>query len=437
VILMTIYYKVGPPVAVGLGKINPQCINLQLLLDILEIIRSVVGRDLPKKRSGYPYEVFVAYQAFIELLQRSPEKTGDWLNEACKKVGYSFQRHEIEEFSNGKQRRYFPDQPALSRCLQQLEVLDCTEIFWNHVLFAHLLLLQRRDIIQPDVILIADYKEEKCKKNENDPYCFGTKEGKTMHKYLTFSVISNGLHQVISNFRVFKRQDKLPLFEEILNRLKAYNLTIKYVLLDRGFYRKRILTLLKAYELTVIIPGRKCSQTSKMIEDYLMDKGTRYCEGSMKLKYVKGKGDAYLEFDILLVAKRKHRLDRIKRDYHNDKLLLEKASKQIFPLIVLFANPKGISTLRGNETYIRDLYRRRWLIEIAFREMNKLGFSHRLQGQNARLSILGVRALLYNIWQVQRYLLRKKASDEKELELDEFLGKKVAQRSLQYMSLNG
>lgn len=436
-ILMNISYKIGPPVGAGLGKINPQCINLQLLLDVLEIIRSAVGGDLPKKRSGYPYEVFVAYQAFVELLQRSPEKTGEWLNEACKKAGYSFQNHEIEDFSNGKQRRYFPDQPALSRCLKQLEAMNCTETFWNHALLAHLLLLQQMDIFHPDIILIADYKEEKCKKDENDPYCFGTKEGKTMHKNLTFSVISNELHQMIASFKIFKRQDKLPLFETVLNRLKSHDFSIKYVLLDRGFYRNRILTMLKARELTVIIPGRKCPQTSKMIEDYLMGEGIRYCEGSMKLKYVKGKGQTYLNFEILLVAKRKHRLNRIKQECRANRLSLDKASKRIFPLIVLFANPRGITKLRCNETYIRELYRRRWLIEIAFREMNKLGFSFRLQGRDARFGIFGTRALLYNIWQVQRYLLRKKKSDERELELDEFLGKTYTHRYLQYVPSNG
>ncbi|MHA1845800.1 MAG: hypothetical protein ACTSWE_16235, partial [Promethearchaeota archaeon] len=105
----------------------------------------------------------------MQLLQRSPEKTGEWLNEACKQAGHSFHKHETKEFSNGKQRCYFPDQPALSRCLKQMDVLDCTEAFWNYVLFAHLVLLLRLKLITSDVILIADYKEEKCKKNKNDP----------------------------------------------------------------------------------------------------------------------------------------------------------------------------------------------------------------------------------------------------------------------------
>lgn len=431
---MTTIYKTGPPVSAGLGKINPQCINLQLFLDVMEIVRSAKGTKLPEKRSGYPYEVFVVYQAFVQLLQRSPEKTGEWLNEACKQAGRSFQNHETEAFSNGKQRRYFPDQPALSRCLKRLEALERTEAFWNQVLLAHLLLLRRAGIVRPDVFLIADYKEEKCKKVENDPYCFGTKEGKTVRKYLVFSIVSNGLHQVIANFKIFKRQDKIPLFEEILYRLRDHDFSIKYVLLDRGFYRKRILSLLEAHQLTVVTPGRKCAQTRKMIEDYLNDKGTRYCKGSMDLEYLKGTGYTVLEFDVLLVAKRKHRLDEIKRDYLANRLSLEKASRRIFPLIVLFANPTGISKLRNNETYIRNLYRQRWLIEIAFREMNKLGISSRYQGRDARLGILGARAFLYNVWQVQRYLIRKATPDDRILEFDEFLGKTLEARYFQYIS---
>jgi hypothetical protein len=99
VIIMQVIYKTGPPIDVGLGKINPQCINIQLFLDVMKIVRSTKGSKLPEKRNGYPYEVFVVYQAFVQLLQRSPEKTGEWLNEACKQMGHSFQDHETELFS--------------------------------------------------------------------------------------------------------------------------------------------------------------------------------------------------------------------------------------------------------------------------------------------------------------------------------------------------
>ncbi len=311
--------------------------------------------------------------------------------------------------------------------------MQYTETFWNQVLFAHFLLLSRLGIITSEVILIVDYKEEKCKKDKDDPYCFGTKEGKTKHKTLVFSVISNGLHQVIANYKIYKRQDKPPLFENVLDQLRAHDFTVKHALLDRCFYRKRILTMFLTRKITVIMPGRKCTQTKQMIEKYVMGTGKRYCKGTMKLKYVKGKGNVYLWFDVLLVAKRKHPLYKIKKEYRKKVLTLDEASRRIFPLIVLLASPKGITRLRGNESYIRDLYRLRWNIEIAFREMNKLGFSFRVQGRDAQLGILGAKSLLYNVGQVQRHHLRKNNPQERALELDEFLGKTCIRRNVEYV----
>ncbi|MHA1843562.1 MAG: hypothetical protein ACTSWE_04785 [Promethearchaeota archaeon] len=68
--------------------------------------------------------------------------------------------------------------------------------------------------------------------------------------------------------------------------------------------------------------------------------------------------------------------------------------------------------------------------------MNKLGFPYRAQGQDTRLSILSARSLLYNVWQVQRYVLQKKAPDERPLELDEFLGKTSKRRYCAYIPIS-
>lgn len=158
--------------------------------------------------------------------------------------------------------------------MNHLEQLGCIEGFWNQVLFTHLLLLQRLKIIRAPLTLIADYKEEPCKKDETDPYCFGTKERKTMHKILTFSIYANGLHQIIADFKIFKRQNKLPLFETVLNRLEAHGFLIIYVLLDQGFYRKRLLRMLHKRQFTVILPGRSNAQMRAMIEKYVKGQGT-------------------------------------------------------------------------------------------------------------------------------------------------------------------
>ncbi|MHA1724472.1 MAG: hypothetical protein ACTSXH_06470, partial [Promethearchaeota archaeon] len=58
------------------------------------------------------------------------------------------------------------------------------------------------------------------------------------------------------------------------------------------------------------------------------------------------------------------------------------------------------------------------------------------QGRDTRFSILGARSLLYNVWQVQRYVLQKKAPDERPLELDEFLGKTSKRRYCAYIPIS-
>jgi len=235
-------------------------------------------------------------------------------------------------------------------------------------------------------------------------------------------VISGGLHQTLANFKIKKRQDKLPIFHKIIHVLDLHGFSIKYALLDREFYTKKMLKIFRQFHVTLIMPGRKCAQTKQKILNYLKGFGKRYCKGFMKEKYVKKEGYPLIKFDLLLVAKRSFTLKKIFNDLKQKKIKLDVASKRLFPLIVMFGSKTGIRTLHGNEHYIRDLYRQRWLIEIAFREMNRLGISQKVQNRNTRLNIIGVRSFLYNIWQTQRFLIQKSNLSGKELELNEFLG---------------
>jgi len=180
------------------------------------------------------------------------------------------------------------------------------------------------------------------------------------------------------------------------------------------------------------MPGRNCRLTASKIHNYILNKGNRYAKGFINLKYKKGKGFIPLNFDLLLVAKRKYKINRIKKEFNDGILSLDEATKKFFPLIVSFGNSIGITRLRGNETYIRNLYRSRWEIEIAFREMNRLGFFTHIQDRDTRLGIMGAKSLLYNMWQVQRHHILKEKPLEKPQKLNEFLGKTVMRRYIPY-----
>lgn len=399
----------------------------------MDRIKPRIEKILPQKRSGYPYVVFVILQACIQLAGGSVKATIARLESLCKLRDQSFQSFRTAVFSNRKRRRFFPDQPSLSRCLHTLARLGLIEKFWNEVNFAHLLLLKDLGIAGADINLIADYKETRCPKDKDDPYCFGTKEGNTVHKTLCFSVISKGLHQVVFAFKIAKRQYKMPIFSEVIRRFEDAEFFIKNVMLDRGFYCKELLVAFKRWRISVVMPGRQCAETRAMIADYLNGKGKRHGKGHMKLQYIKKIGNVYLTFDLVLCAKRSYKLDAIKTAYRNGKLSISEAPKRIFPLIFLKANDRGITKIVGNESRIRKIYRARWNIEIAFREMSRLGLAPRCGLRDGRLAAFGARMLVYNMWQVERYLLLKSDPTSAPLELNEFLGRGCIARKIKYI----
>lgn len=431
---MTVFEKNCSPVAPGCEQFSPQWINLQLLLDVAKIIKPIVENMLPAKRSGYAPEVFVLFRACVELSQCSPTITAGWLNKKCKDAEHPFQSFETESFSNNKQRRYFPDQPALSRYTTELTEHNKTEEFWNAVLFAHFLLLNKLGFIKGSLKLIADVHNDPCKKDKEDPYCYGQKSGKTVHKTLSFSIVAGSMHQVIANFKLEKGCKRLPFFNKVMDMLASNGFTITYALLDREFYRKYIFKLFLGWKVTVIMPGRKCAQTRDLLEKYLLGKGTRHGKGFIKLNYARGKGYPQVDFDLLVCARYKRKLDRVKRDFVEKKITLAEAMKRVFPLLIMKAGKGGIKKIKGNEGYIRMLYRQRWLIEIAFREMNRLGISTHVRSRDGRLGVFGAKSLVYNIWQVQCYLAELRDPASGRLELNEFLGKTISRRYYSYIA---
>ncbi len=422
-----------PPVAAGCGRVNPQDLDLARILDLLDVIKPRVEQLLPRKHSGYPYFVFVLLQSCIQLTGGSVKATIERLNQSCINNGNSFQKYRVALFSNKKRRRFIPDQPSLSRCLKRLSLLGMVEVFWNEVNFAHLLLLKQLGLVHADINLIADYNTPSCPKNPEDPYCFGTKDGKTVHKTLVFSIKSGDLHQIVFAHKIAKQQHKLPLFEAAVKRLKDAGFTIKHALIDRGFYRKALLVAFKRWGITTIVPGRQCAETRSMIIDYLNGNGKRRGKGHTKLGYVRKQGFLYLEFDIVLCAKRSWKLDKIKAEYASGRLSLDDAAAHIFPLAIVIANKRGVTKTSGNESRIRMLYRTRWEIEIAFREMNRLGLTSRSQHRDGRLAAMGARILIYNMWQVERFLLKRADPAARPLELNEFLGRGCMSRQVQYV----
>jgi hypothetical protein len=417
------------PVLAELGKIAPNQINHQLILDVMTQIYTLAISVLPPKRSGYSYRSLLYVALYGVMTGLSDEIRNDDLNLMYQHLGVYFQRFRKRRFINGKKRRSIPDQSCMARFLKRITQLGRAEDFSNLLLLGHLLYQQKCEMIKSRVILIADYVEEPCQKDRQDPYCFGSKTGKYHHKTLTFSIVSGNLHQIIAIFKMKKNQPKRPFFDKIIGILKSYGFEIVYGLLDRGFYRKDLFTCLKNYHITLIMPGRNCAASKKKITNWLIGKSNRTGFYDLPLKYVKTHGWQTLRFGLVLVGKKGHTLDQVKRNYQSGKLTLAEASKQVFPLLFLFGNSHGLHTLKGCENYIRSLYRERWAIEIAFRESNLLGIADWIQNRDKRLLRFGMKCVAYNLWQVERLKLQQKNPNAESLTLNEFCGRLLKNRT--------
>jgi hypothetical protein len=411
------------PVSKELEKISPNKVNHASLLEIVDLIMPDLKKLLPIKRSGFFYETLFYARLYDELTTLSPEKAFDILEAMWKKYAHNFQRFRKTVFSNGKHRHAMPDEGAVSRFFKKLALSPNFEEINNVMLWAQFLYVQKQGWLAEDLTLIADYVEEACKKDKNDSECFGSKTGKTHHKTLTFSIISGKLHIIIATYKIHKKQAILPMFEAIIAKVKTTRIELKYALLDRGFYRKEILPILKQLGITTIMPARNCHDSRKKIHLWLQDKSGRTGKLTLKLRYVKKFGWKNLVMGVVIEGKRGHTLDQVKRDFKHGTLTESAASKQVFPLLVIKGNKHGVQMLRGNEQYIRSLYRERWAIEIAFRQTHLLGIANWLQQRDKRLFRFACKCLLYNLWQIERMIIEEQTPGSKPLTLDEFCGR--------------
>jgi hypothetical protein len=426
---MTIQVMRLLPALAKLARFAPSQLNQSLLLEVTREVLPGLEPVLPPKRSGFEYEAYLYVALYQDLTQLSFRKFCPALNKAWVKAGYLFQESHVQLFANGKHRRAIPGQPDMSRFLAALGAADISEQFSNALLLGVFLYAQKLGLIRDDLTLIADYVLEPCQKDKADPYCFGSKEGKTHHKTLAFSIISGDVHLVIANYKIRKKQPIRPLYDAVITCLRQHHVDIRYGLFDRGFYRRELLAALKGWGITVIMPARNCKDSRRKIHLWLQDKSGRTGHLFLKVKYVRKHGWQVLRAGVVLCSKRGHQLLDTKKQFKDGKITQDKAAKQVFPIVVIRGNARGVRVLRGNENHIRQLYRARWAIEIAFRQTHLLGIASWAQGRGARLILFTWKCIAYNLWQIARAQFAAKNPTADPLTLDEFCGRMWDNRS--------
>lgn len=96
-----------------------------------------------------------------------------------------------------------------------------------------------------------------------------------MRHYLELSLLSRENHLYARLTQVAMGQSKIPVILKFLDHLLEVGFELKYVLMDREFYRAELLDEIRGMEGEVIILAEKYKKIHQFVSDYVKEKAGR------------------------------------------------------------------------------------------------------------------------------------------------------------------
>ena len=234
------------------------------------------------------------------------------------------------------------------------------------------------------------------------------KSTKKMRHFLGFSLLSRGVHLYVGLEQVATGQSKIPIIIEFLEDLFELEFELIYVLMDREFYRAELFEEIKKMGGNVMIPAKAYKKVKSFIESYVQGKNgrvRRYTIPSAPASKFQFSQIVYL----IIKAKRNFTLQGVKRDFQKGRISLEDVRKRLFALMTT-EKPRRNSNSWASRTSI--FYRRRWLIETGFSDLNRINRQWKSNHDNVRFFDILARLLLYNSWKINRKLIEMNGKKE-------------------------
>jgi hypothetical protein len=353
------------------------------------------------KNSRYEEQDFLKVFFLSELLGRSIHETSELLNAYL----LSKRRGRPKIFMDGRRKRQIPHQTEVNKYLRKIGLKKAQNIL-RECLDEQLLEALDRGLISKKVNVLIDFTEHPYFGKRDDVMIKGTnrqKGTKKMRHYLGFSILSRGTHLYVGLKQVATGQSKIPIILKTLTHLLDLGFKLGKVMMDREFYRAELLDRIKGMGGEVIVPAKKYKKIKQYLVDYF--KGTH---GRVRKYTFSSKLGAECRYSqhvyVIIKAKNQFTLQGVKRAYRAGKISLDDARKRLF-LIMTTEKPRGKTSSWASRTAL--FYRRRWLIETGFSDLNRINRRWRSNCDNVRYLDMLVRLLLYNSWKMNKKMLQK------------------------------
>ena len=355
-----------------------------------------------KKAKNSRYEDFDFLRVFFysEIMGRSIHNTSELLNDYY----LSKKRGRRKVFADGRKKRLVPHQTEVNKYLRKISLAKARNIL-RECLDEQLKEALDLSLISRKVNVLIDFTEHPYYGKREDRMIKGTNRQKgtlKMRHYLGFSILSRETHLYAGLEQVATGQSKIPIITKFLDHLLELGFELKYVLMDREFYRAELLDEIKGMGGEVLIPAKQYKKVKQFIIEYLEGKKNRV------MKYTFSSSTAakcrfFAHVYLIIKAKRGFSLRGVKRDYKSGRITLKDAYHRIFTIMTT-EKPKGKTSSWASRT--SSFYRRRWLIETGFSDLNRINRRWKSNQDNLRYLDMLARILLYNSWKMNKKLIQ-------------------------------
>ena len=361
------------------------------------------------KNARYEDIDFLKVFFFSEIIGRSIHDTSEMLNEYF----LSKRKGRLKIFSDGRKRRLIPHQTEVNRYLRKIG-LDKARNILRECLDALLKEALDLGLISNRVNVLIDFTEHPYYGMRDDRMIKGTnrqKETTKMRHYLGFSILSRGIHLYAGLEQVATGRSKIPIIIKFLEHLLDLGFKLNYVLMDREFYRTELLDEIKGMGGNVLIPAKAYKKVKKIIEEYLNGEGNRVRKYTFSSDCA-AKHRFFQNVYLIIKAKRGFSLQGVKKDYQNGKISLKVARTRVFTIMTT-EKPKGKTSSWASRTSL--FYKRRWLIETGFSDLNRINRRWKSNYDNVRYLDMLARMLLHNSWKMNRKLIKMRSKKARKM----------------------
>lgn len=366
-----------------------------------QAIKSRMWGGKKAKNARYDAEDFLRVFFYSEITGRSIDSASERLN----RYFLSKKRGRRKIYTDGRHQRKIPHQTDVNKYLRKIGLKKARNIL-RECLDNQLMEALRLKLISKKVNVIIDFTKHDYYGKREDRMITGTNQGrgtKKMRHYLGFSILSKGTHLYAGLEHVAKGQQKVPIIVKFLDHLLSLGFELIFVMIDREFYKSELVSEIKRIKGNVLIPSKAFKRIKQIIEEYLQGTGNRVRKYTLS-SAPGAKFQFFQNIYLILGAKKGHSLLSVKREFQKGTLSLNDAMKLIYAIMTT-QKPRGISSSWASRTC--RFYKKRWLIETGFSDLNRMGRRWKSKYDNTRYLDMLVRMLLYNSWKINMEYFKK------------------------------